>query len=358
MATPVRIASFNVENLFSRAKILNFTNNEVGDNLLARVGELRKELKKKTYDKPAILSLYHELKEYIEIVEVREKLFDRYKKNVVADGVRDWGGFIDFKREKFTEAARRNTARVLREVNADVCCMIEVENRPVLKHFCVERLPRNGSFKEYRYQMLIDGNDNRGIDVALASRFPIQRLRSHIDDRDDDGEIFSRDCLVAEVVLPTGDSLWMLLNHLKSKGYGSQATSNAKRLRQARRVAEILGEFNLKKDLVVVCGDLNDTPASAPLAPLMQVTNLHDVLAAQFPDPVDRWTYHYRKNEQIDYLLVSSPLGEALSGAGVERRGIHNVAKFTNGAIQQFDTITHYTESASDHGAVWADFDL
>ena len=358
MATPLKLLSFNVENLFSRARVLNFDDNAVGDDVLARIGELRAELKKKEYDKPRILQLYHALKEYIEVVEVRGKLFDRYKKKVVADGVLEWGGFIDFKREKFNEVARANTARVIRSVNADVCCLIEVESRPILKHFCVERLPRTGSFRNYHHLMLIDGNDNRGIDVALASRFPIRRLRSHVDDRDGSSEIFSRDCLELEVELPGGASLWILLNHFKSKGYGTQATSNARRKRQAQRVAEILESYDLRTQLVVVAGDLNDTPTSAPLRPLRNVARLHDVLALQFADKADRWTYHYRKNEQIDYLLVSDPLRDAFSAAGVERRGIFDVQTFSGGAVQPFSTVTHYTESASDHGAVWAEFSL
>jgi endonuclease/exonuclease/phosphatase family metal-dependent hydrolase len=358
MATPLKLLSFNVENLFSRARVLNFDDNAVGDDVLAQIGELRAELKKTEYGKPRILQLYHALKEYIEIVEVRGKLFDRYKKNVVADGVLEWGGFIDFKREKFNEVARANTARVLRAVNADVCCLIEVESRPILKHFCVERLPRTGSFRNYHHLMLIDGNDNRGIDVALASRFPIRRLRSHVDDRDGSSEIFSRDCLELEVELPGGESLWILLNHFKSKGYGAQATSNARRKRQAQRVAEILQSYDLSTQMVVVAGDLNDTPTSAPLRPLRNVPRLHDVLALQFPDKADRWTYHYRRNEQIDYLLVSDPLRDAFTAAGVERRGIFDVQTFSGGAVQPFSTVTHYTESASDHGAVWAEFSL
>lgn len=358
----LRIATFNVENLFSRAKILNFQNNENAVQPLSRVEELRAELHKDKYDKPKILELYHELKEFIEIVEVREKLFNRAKTKVIASGVARWGGFIEFRREKFDEAARENTARVLREVNADVCCLVEVESRPVLQHFCVDRLPKTGAFKDYKFQMLIDGNDQRGIDVALASRLPIRRMQSHIDDKIGKSRIFSRDCLEIEVVLPNQKSLWLLLNHFKSKGFGNQTENDKKRLRQATRVAEILSDktkYDLAKDYVVVCGDLNDTAENPPLQPLLSLPHLTDVLQAAFPDePEKRWTYHFQKNEQIDYLLVSDPLLAGLKQAGVERRGIHNVQKFTGGETQPFDTVLKPTDAASDHGAVWADFNI
>lgn len=360
MTTPLRIASFNVENLFSRAKLLNFEDNAEADALIARLRELRRELSRKEYDRKMILELYAGLKEFVEVVEVRGKLFNRFRTKVVAGGVDDWGGFIDFKRAKFSEAARTSTARVLREVNADVCCLIEVESRAVLKHFCIDRLPRTSKFRPYSHHMLIDGNDNRGIDVALASRLPFRTLRSHVDDRDAKGEVFSRDCLEVELVHPAGFTVWVLLNHFKSKGYGSQSSSNAKRRRQAERVAQILKEnFDLRRDHVIVCGDLNDTPGSQPLAPLVKQTpHLHDVLALGFPDAADRWTYHYRKNEQIDYILVSEPLRAAFRRAGVERRGIFGVEKYTGGATSPFDDVKKPADAASDHGAVWADFEL
>jgi hypothetical protein len=69
----------------------------------------------------------------------------------------------------------------------------------------------------------------------------------------------------------------------------------------------------------------------------------------------DRWTYKYRNElNQIDYLLVSTPLKDALVDAGIERRGIHEIEKVT-GEIP-FSSVTHWTTAASDHGAVWADF--
>jgi predicted extracellular nuclease len=144
----------------------------------------------------------------------------------------------------------------------------------------------------------------------------------------------------------------MLLNHFKSKGYGNQADNDAKRKRQAGRVREILKGYNLKKDLVVVCGDFNDTPDSQPIAPLHNVADLHDALALEFPNASDRWTYHYKKNEQIDYLLISAALKKAFLRAGVERRGIYDVEKYTNGATKSFSSVTRAEDAASDHAAV------
>jgi endonuclease/exonuclease/phosphatase family metal-dependent hydrolase len=359
MPMKLRVGTFNVENLFQRAKVLNFADPQAGAQYLAKIEQLRTELGKKKYDPAKILKLYNQLKDYIEIVEVRQKLFNGTKTKVVARGVDDWSGFIQFKTEKFTETTRKNTALVIRDLDVALCGLVEVESRPVLQHFFLERLPGTGSFKNYPHQMLIDGNDAaRGIDVALASRFPIRNLRSHVDDSQNGELIFSRDCLEAEVVLP-GGPIWLLINHFKSKANGSAVKNNQKRRMQAERVASILAQnYDLQRERVIVAGDFNDTPDSDPLSPLLQLGHLYDVLALKFPDPRDRWTYHFKQNEQIDYLLVSEPLRAAFQDAGVNRRGIYDVDKYTGGAIKPYPTVTHPSNSASDHGAIWAEFEV
>src|SRR3546814_9536500 len=50
--------------------------------------------------------------------------------------------------------------------------------------------------RPYDHVMLIDGNDERGIDVGLLTRaaYPIDAMPSHVDDRDTKGNrIFIRD---------------------------------------------------------------------------------------------------------------------------------------------------------------------
>ena len=61
MATPFRFASFNCENLFSRAKVLNLKDNSVITDALNEISELDKLLRKQTYTaavKSQIVSLF------------------------------------------------------------------------------------------------------------------------------------------------------------------------------------------------------------------------------------------------------------------------------------------------------------
>jgi endonuclease/exonuclease/phosphatase family metal-dependent hydrolase len=374
MSTKIRVATFNVENLFNRARVLNLRNNAQGDEVLVKIRELESELAKATYDKPRIFSLYKELTKFIEVIEVREKLFKRAGTAIIgvkANGVGEWQGWIEFKRDDFNDEAPENTARVIRAVNADILCMVEVEDRLVLSRFAAQKLKKSAGFRSYTYNILIDGNDPRGIDVALLSRFPIRRLRSHIHDlsprsdpadgraplRAQDRHVFSRDCLEVEVEVSSGVVLHLLLNHFKSKGYGVAAANDARRQLQADTVASFLKEYDLKRDMVVVCGDFNDTPSRPPLQTLLSTPRVHDVLALKFADAAERWSYYYKKREQIDYLLVSEKLKSRWKDSGLERRGIFDLKRISQGALNSFPQVTHPTNSASDHAAVWADFE-
>ncbi len=132
--------------------------------------------------------------------------------------------------------------------------------------------------------MLVDGNDERGIDVGLMAKrgYRIGWMRSHVDDvSSHGGRIFSRDCPEFSVWTPSGETVWVLVNHFKSKGYGTQEASDAKRWLQAeavRRIYERLKSEGAKH--IAIMGDLNDTPESEALAPLLRETDLKDVARA------------------------------------------------------------------------------
>ena len=357
-----RLSSFNLENLFSRAKIFNFEDHAKVSALLAKVDELDALLKQTAYspaDKTAILALEKSLRPYIVIRVDMGKLFTGKgaPSKVVAAGKKDWSGTIEFKRADVNEMARESTIRAIKAVKADVMCVVEVENRIMLEDFNRKGLG-TGAKGRFDEAMCIDGNDRRGIDVGLLSRFPIRSIRPHIYDGTTKSRTFSRDCPEMHLDLGNGRTLHVLCNHFVSKMNGDPPQSQARRQRQAQAVADILSTYDLKNDLVVVAGDLNDTPDSTPLAPLLGLPDLHDVLELQFGSTMsDRWTYKY-KNElnQIDYLLVSKPLKDAFQQAGIERRGIHGINAVTGET--PFPSVTSWTTAASDHGAIWADFDL
>ncbi len=357
----LKIACMNVENLFARAKVLNLANEIEIDKYLAQIATLQKLIQKEKYteaDKKAIVKTYLALTDFISIQEDRGKLFKKhhYKiTGVVASGRDDWDGQVVFKAESFSEMTRENTAKVIRAIRPDIMGVIEAEDLPTLRRFKTNLL----SGIKLPHTMLIDGTDPRGIDVGIYSRFPITNIITHIYDKVGASPIFSRDCPEYTIDVE-GTPVHVLVNHLKSKGYGDTKSNDAKRKKQASYIATtILKKYNLAKDYVVIVGDLNDTPRSKPLEPLLSTKNLFDVLELQFKDAMqERWTYHYKSFEQIDYILVSKPFRNAFVEAGVERRGIFQLSKLTKDNEKEFNTVTSWRNAASDHGAVWATFEI
>ena len=213
----------------------------------------------------------------------------------------------------------------------------------------------------YRHVMLIDGNDDRGIDVGLLTRerFAITRMRSHVDEEAPNGErLFSRDCPEYEVSLPGGKALLVLVNHFKSKGHGTQANNNARRLAQAARVAELYRSRRADGwKRVAVLGDLNDTPDSAPLDPLLNGSDLKDV--SEHPAYIQdgRSGTFQTSKDKFDYLLLSPELFGTVTLAGLNRSGVWHGPKVKN-PWQMLDTLTTQEQAASDHAAIWADVAL
>ena len=376
----MRICSFNVENFFQRPRAMNQATWAEGRPVLAAHAELNTLIDEAIYTpaaKARIVELLGVLgltrtdsAEMAVLRQIRGRLVRRPQGGgveVAADGRSDWVGWVDLTTEPVTAAAIANTARVIRDVNPHVLGVVEAENRVVLKHFTDAQLRTadpGGSGRDvplFPHVMLIDGNDDRGIDVALLSQrgYPLGPMRSHLDDVDDHGVVFSRDCPEYELRTPGGRRLVILVNHLKSKGYGTQAANNARRQRQAEQVAIIYRRLRTSGvAYIAVLGDFNDTPASAPLAPLLSGTDLRDISThPDFGDGGRPGTFgNMTASNRIDYLLLSPALFKKATGGGIWRLGAWGGV---NGTLwPHYDTVTKATDAASDHAAIYADVSL
>lgn len=369
----MRLASFNLENIFDRAKALSQDTMPEGKVILDEFGRLNKIFAKETYsatDKKAILEGLDELGvlrkddagEFLLLRQNRGKLLKRPPTGpvtVVADGRGSWIGWLELKTERVNEIATQNTAQVVRDVAADVLGAIEVDNRVALQRFNEQLLPAVTG-KPYPHVMVIDGNDDRGIDVGLMTRFPIGVMRSHVDDAKDGSRIFSRDCPEYEIALPSSGALLVLVNHLKSKGFGTQADSDARRQRQAERVREI---YEARRQAgvahIAVIGDFNDTPDSAPLAPLLAAgSDLRDVsVHPNYEDDGRPGTFgNGTKSQKIDYILLSPELFARVESAAVFRKGVWGGKNGT--LFEHYPEMTDPVHAASDHAAIFVDLDI
>lgn len=369
----MRLGSFNLENIFDRAKALNQDTIAAGKVVLDEFARLNKLFSKPVYtaaDKKAILKGLTDLGvlkddsagKFVLLRQNRGKLLKRPQSGpveVVANGRGDWIGWLELKTERINEIATQNTGQVVRDVAADVLATIEVDNRTALLRFNEQLLPTVNA-EPYPHVMLIDGNDDRGIDVGLMSRFPFGTMRSHVDDIKDGSRIFSRDCPEYEIALPSGNTLLVLVNHLKSKGFGTPAESNARRRRQAVRVREIYdGHRQAGVARIAVIGDFNDTPDSEPLAPLLaEGSDLRDVSVHQdFEGDGRPGTFgNGTASQKIDYILLSPELFARVTSAGVFRKGVWGGVNGT--LFEHYPEMTKVIHAASDHAALFVDLDI
>ena len=370
----MRLAVYNVENLFDRPRAMNLETWADGKPILQRfaalsalLGELKYTPARKAKMVQLMIELQLEKRDDSKFVILRRnkgQLLRRPKAGgieIVADGRADWAGSLELVEEPVDEVAMRLTARVIADLKADVLAVVEAESRPVLKQFN-DLLVRAEGGQPMRHVMVIDGNDGRGIDVGLmtSQAHPIGLVRSHVDDRDAQGKpIFSRDCPEYGVELPGGKTLWVLVNHLKSKGFGKPADNDARRLAQARRVKAIYeARVAQGDDLVAVVGDLNDTPSSQPLQPLLANTDLKDAFDhPAFDNGGFPGTYGLcNASNKIDYLLLSPKLWQAVTAGGVQRQGMWPGSKPVR--WQVYPELTAAKHAASDHAALWVDLQL
>lgn len=370
----MRIATYNVENLFDRAKVMNQQTWAEGREVLNDFAALNRLLGKVTYsagDKTKMIALMKDLGleksdqgKFVILRRNRGKLLKRPQAGgleIVAEGRADWAGSLELIEEPIDEESMRNTARVIRDVNADILAVVEAEHRPGL---CVfnETLLKAVDGKPYPSVMLIDGNDERGIDVGILTRdgFSIERMNSHVDDRTASGDhVFSRDCPEYWIRTAGGKEVLVLVNHFKSKGFGSPAKSNARRKEQAARVAEIYE--TLRSDghtMIAVVGDFNDTPDSDPLSPLVGKTDLKDIFThPNFEDDGHPGTFGLANAaNKIDYILLSPKLFEKVESGGVFRKGVWPGVQPKRWEV--YDEVARPEDAASDHAAVWADLDV
>ena len=233
--------------------------------------------------------------------------------------------------------------KALRLLDADVLALQEVENVNILERLVAAELADMG-YVEVR---LLEGNDPRGIDVALLSRLPVKRLTSHRGDSfpgaeaaDTERYWFSRDCLEAVVEPRSGLKLTLLINHLRANDWNDKATADRVRRAQAKRVrgiADATLDWEPGAKLAVL-GDMNDAPESQVVA-LIKAGEVPLVGILEGTKGSSRYTYSDAKS-QLDYIFVAPGLLADLKPNSARAR--HDAA----------------FAGASDHFPVVVDFEL
>lgn len=210
---------------------------------------------------------------------------------------------------------------VLARIDADLVVLQEVENRALLERLADGPLAGLG----YLELSLTEGLDPRGIDIGVLSRLPIEVV-SHLGERDPEGRpLWSRDLVEIHLRAGAGE-LILLANHFASQA-GDADDRRTAQARAARAWADQLAAASPSAP-VLVLGDLNDEPGSAPLQPLLGDGRWVD-LGADLPE--DRGVTYAAAGfrSRLDYLLVHAPFlatvawFETLAGPDVEAASDH-----------------------------------
>ncbi len=367
----LRLATFNVENLMSRFDFSGYRNELYQDRAL---------------------KLYHidDQKEY-ELLE---------KTRTIAH----------------TDDARQLTALAIAEARADIFCLQEVDNADALGAFEYGYLFKMMG-KGFRRKYIMQGNDSRGIDVALMMRdetrdgqkieFVRMTSNAHLT-YDDLGlhnralakiglagneRIFKRDCL--EIDLTIGDiPLTLFLVHFKSMGASHNGEDGRDytmpiRIAEAEAVRRIVterfgkdraaskrwaicGDFNDYRERIVITGDKWNGYAFEPVKERHSCVNV--LLKGGFAenvverlDPMHRWTlFHTRGPDerhlcQLDYILLSPALARANAMAKPEiiRGGQPFRTIFPPGQeVERFPRAGWDRPKASDHCPVVVELNM
>lgn len=232
-----------------------------------------------------------------------------------------------------------DVARGVVALDADVVMLQEVETQAALEAV-VDLLRTLG--EPYPVAVLGELGEAGSVDVAVLARGRLVRAVRHRDDADlrrpADGSrtSFAREFLEVEVDFE-GDRVVAFSTHFRSKINDDPGRRQA----EARAARDIVrARAGAQRDaLVVLGGDLNDTPDSPPLRDLTEGGHLVRVAAELAPDD---YTYDFNGQlDALDHLLVAT---EARGGAFVT--GTAEVLRGRNGV----------GFAGSDHAAVRAAF--
>ncbi|MDP7061945.1 MAG: endonuclease/exonuclease/phosphatase family protein [Planctomycetota bacterium] len=206
---------------------------------------------------------------------------------------------------------QQRVSDAIHAMNPDVLCLQEVENRALLEKF------NNAYLSDLGYQVvLFEGNDKRGIDVALLSRLPIESVTSyrHLRFQDAEGreQKFRRDLLRVRIGGKLNADAYIV--HLKSQHGGKNA--DVIRTSEARAAANIIAaEMAVDADYRgFICGDFNEVPEEATIQEFVKI-GLIDSCAG-----TDKYTYNKKPYlTRIDFAFFTPGLaGELVSGAVVD----------------------------------------
>ena len=193
---------------------------------------------------------------------------------------------------------------------------------------------------------------------ARQGGVPARRQRSHVDDTDGDGRIFSRDCPEYHFAPARRQPAGRAGQPLEEQGVRRPARRRTRpgagRPSGSRRSTARCAP-TASTDVVVV-GDLNDTPDSVPLAPLLRDTDLRDISdpsGVRRRRPARHLRLLHRPPARSTTCCCRRRCSRARPAARIHRtRRVGRPSRHAVPHLRHHDRAVH---AGSDHAAIYAD---
>lgn len=242
-----------------------------------------------------------------------------------------------------------NIAKVVKAYDStgkgpDVVVFEEVENINALNKLMTKGLDKMG----YKHAILIEGDDSRGIDVGLISKYPVVSSRHH--SVIINGEVLDTRGILEVTLDVDGYEVVVFVNH-----WPSQNNPTSERIASAQ-LLEKAAAAKKGADLIIAAGDFNSVKGETPF-PLDVLRNFIDTekTARNEGHTVHAGTHYYRGEwSSLDKIFVhkSSNLKADYSTYKI----FNHSFLMKNGAPIRFNHET--AQGYSDHLSVGIQFEL
>lgn len=366
----MKIATFNIQNLFHRDKSL--IDKPFGKMLSDWIKELDTLMRKSNnsileQDRIRELSFLigFEKSSPKPYAVLRRKSGFLYMKGVhhstetKACNLTDWNGWIELQTLPIKPSATDNKAKVIADVNADILLLHEIEDRASLEEFNQEILPKFNC-KPYAQSFVIQSNDIKGLETAILLRegYTLKTIKTHLIGGYSDQ---FQHLLEYEITTPTSKNLWVLAIYLTNHNTDEKTNAIIRKSQMINitKIYEVLiaeGKTN-----VIITGTFNAPSYCDSLSPLIQGTNTKDITKhLSFEVDIDKGNdanyfrlgaYRLGVNiKQKDYMLLSPALFGRMIDSGLNRKAV-----YPNKRPQWniYKSVTNKLNAASEYPLIW-----
>ena len=361
----MKIATFNIQNLFHRDKSL--IEKPFGKNLTDWINELdalMHKSKKSCIEQDRIRELSFLIgfekpspRPYAVLRKKAGFLYMKglnYSSETKASDLTKWNGWIELQTKPIKPEATDNKGRVIADVNPDILLLQEIEDRASLEEFNQLILPKF-DLQPFEQSFVVQDKELKGqeLGIMLRNDYTLKSIKTHA----------INNLIEYEVVTPCQKTIYIFSIQLQEQTENKES-SDLIRKNQANQVAEIYDQcITESKTNVIIAGTLNAPSYCDSLSPLLQQTDLKDITKhLSFEVDIDKGddANYFRLGafkqgvniKQKDYMLLSPSLYEILKDSGLNRKAMWP-EKRPQWSV--YKSVTNKNVAASEHPLVWGD---